>query len=719
MDLLTNLNPAQRLAVTTTEGPVMVMAGAGSGKTKVLTTRISYIIKELKVIPSKILAVTFTNKAALEMKKRVADMLDINTDYMWVSTFHSFCARLLRMEIDAMPPYNKKFTILDEEDSIRVIRKIISESNREFETTPKEFKKVISKNKNNKDYSVNIPSIEDFMYVNQKYEEKCKKDNLLDFDDLIIKTIELFTKNPKILEKYQNQFEYILVDEFQDTNEFQYDLMTMLSSKHRNLFVVGDDFQSIYSFRGAKIENIRKLQQDYQDIKLILLEQNYRSTSQILNLANDVIENNPNQIKKVMFSTNKEGVLPKYYNASTAEDEVNFVQNIILEGVRKGKKYSDFAIMYRASFISNKFEQMLIRNGIPYVVYGGLPFYSRKEIKDIIAYLRVLIHHNDNFSFQRIINVPKRKIGDKIFESLSIKAEEKSLSLYDAIDFFSGNRVGIKNLYSFKEKMDDLSSRIEEMSLKDLVDEIYDAFSYENELKNEEETFHDRLENIEELKKELEKEKKKYPKLSNFDVLDAFLLNLELMSDDENHNSIDSLCLTTFHQAKGLEFDTVFMVAMEEDVFPSVNAKTEKELEEERRICYVGITRAKKELYLSSSKKRWLYIDHMLNNFDGERKKSRFIDELVSEHYFDMSKPKPRVNLGESTTFASFTYKKEEKKKEEVVSDISYKIGDKINHKAFGDGLVVQVSGSTITVAFKAPYGVKVLNGNHPSIRKI
>ena len=334
MDLLTNLNPAQRLAVTTTEGPVMVMAGAGSGKTKVLTTRNTYIIKELKVIPSKILAVTFTNKAALEMKKRVADMLDINTDYMWVSTFHSFCARLLRMEIDAMPPYNKKFTILDEEDSIRVIRKIISESNREFETTPKEFKKVISKNKNNKDYSVNIPSIEDFMYVNQKYEEKCKKDNLLDFDDLIIKTIELFTKNPKILEKYQNQFEYILVDEFQDTNEFQYDLMTILSSKHRNLFVVGDDFQSIYSFRGAKIENIRKLQQDYQDIKLILLEQNYRSTSQILNLANDVIENNPNQIKKVMFSTNKEGVLPKYYNASTAEDEVNFVQNIILEGVR-------------------------------------------------------------------------------------------------------------------------------------------------------------------------------------------------------------------------------------------------------------------------------------------------------------------------------------------------------------------------------------------------
>ena len=340
MDLLTNLNPAQRLAVTTTEGPVMVMAGAGSGKTKVLTTRISYIIKELKVIPSKILAVTFTNKAALEMKKRVADMLDINTDYMWVSTFHSFCARLLRMEIDAMPPYNKKFNILDEDDSLKIVKKIIEVLDFDTDYKPKVIRELISKSKNFKNYSIRDPRLLNiFTIVNQKYEERCKEENLLDFDDLIIKTIELFNKNPNILEKYQNQFDYVLVDEFQDTNAMQYDLMTLLARRNRNIFVVGDDFQSIYSFRGAKIENIMKFQTEYKDYTLILLEENYRSTTQILDLANNIILKNPNQIKKIMFSNKKVGPLPKYYRATSSYDETIFVINKILEGIRKGKNF--------------------------------------------------------------------------------------------------------------------------------------------------------------------------------------------------------------------------------------------------------------------------------------------------------------------------------------------------------------------------------------------
>ena len=718
MDLLTNLNPAQRLAVTTTEGPVMVMAGAGSGKTKVLTTRISYIIKELKVIPSKILAVTFTNKAALEMKKRVADMLDINTDYMWVSTFHSFCARLLRMEIDAMPPYNKKFNILDEDDSLKIVKKIIEDLDFDTDYKPKVIRELISKSKNFKNYSIRDPRLLNiFTIVNQKYEERCKEDNLLDFDDLIIKTIELFNKNPNILEKYQNQFDYVLVDEFQDTNAMQYDLMTLLARRNRNIFVVGDDFQSIYSFRGAKIENIMKFQTEYKDYTLILLEENYRSTTQILDLANNIILKNPNQIKKIMFSNKKVGPLPKYYRATSSYDETIFVINKILEGIRKGKNYSDFAIMYRANSISRSFEDQLVKNKIPYTIYGGLSFFSRAEIKDMSAYLRLLIHPDDDFSFDRVVNVPKRKIGKKILENLKIKAYEKTLPLYDAIDHYSGNGIAADNLRNFKSTLDEIRNRIEDLSLPGILKEIYDKTGYDDEIRKDMDSYQDRLDNIQEFSSVLKETEEEYEDLglTHFEMLENLLFDLSLRSEHDDIKSDESVRLTTFHQAKGLEFDTVFMVAMEEEIFPGINISSNEDLEEERRICYVGITRAKNELYLTNAENRMRFgkTEYMVP--------SRFISEMDSKLYENLrgSKPKPRVNLGTSTTFASFTYKKEEKKKEEVVSDISYKIGDKINHKAFGDGLVVQVSGSTITVAFKAPYGVKVLNGNHPSIRKI
>ena len=718
MDLLTNLNPAQRLAVTTTEGPVMVMAGAGSGKTKVLTTRISYIIKELKVIPSKILAVTFTNKAALEMKKRVADMLDINTDYMWVSTFHSFCARLLRMEIDALPPYNKKFNILDEDDSLKIVKKIIEDLDFDIDCKPKVIREFISKSKNFKNYNVNDPRLlHIFTIVNQKYEERCREDNLLDFDDLIIKTIELFHKNPKILEKYQNQFDYVLVDEFQDTNAMQYDLMTLLARRNRNIFVVGDDFQSIYSFRGAKIENIMKFQAEYKDYTLILLEENYRSTTQILDLANNIILKNPNQIKKIMFSNKKVGPLPKYYRATSSYDETIFVINKILEGIRKGKKYSDFAIIYRANSISRSFEDQLVKNKIPYTIYGGLSFFSRAEIKDMSAYLRLLIHPDDDFSFDRVVNVPKRKIGKKILENLKIKAYEKALPLYDAIDHYSGNGIAADNLRKFKSTLDEIRDKIEELSLPEILKEIYDKTGYDDEIRKDMDSYQDRFDNIKEFSSVLKETEEEYEDLglTHFEMLENLLFDLSLRSEHDDTKSDESVRLTTFHQAKGLEFDTVFMVAMEEEIFPGINIISNEDLEEERRICYVGITRAKNELYLTNAENRMRFgrIEYMVP--------SRFISEMDSKLYENLrgSRPKPRVNLGESTTFASFTYKKEEKKEEEVVSNISYKIGDKINHKAFGDGLVVQVSGSTITVAFKAPYGVKVLNGNHPSIRKI
>jgi DNA helicase-2/ATP-dependent DNA helicase PcrA len=473
MDLLANLNPAQRLAVTSTEGPVMVMAGAGSVKTKVLTTRISYIIKELGIIPSKILAVTFTNKAAKEMKDRISSMLDINTSFMWVSYFHSFCARVLRMEIEAMPPYTKRFVIIDEEDSLKLVKYILKEC--ELEYKPKEIKHLISKNKNFKNFSIKDPRLLDvFLLVNKKYEDRCKEENLLDFDDLIIKTIELFEKNPKILEYYQNQFENILVDEFQDTNALQYDLMAMLAKKHKNQFVVGDDFQSIYSFRGAKIENINKFQEHYKDYKLILLEENYRSTTQILNLANNIIIKNPNQIKKVMFSNKKEGPLPKYYRAMSSYDETVFVINKILEGIRKGKDYKDFAIMYRANSISRSFEDQIVKNKIPYTIYGGLSFFARAEIKDMTAYLRLLVHKDDDYSFKRVISMPKRKIGAKILDSLNMIASEKGLPLYDAIEYYTGSGIGASNLKEFKKVLDDIREKMEDLQLPLILKELVD-----------------------------------------------------------------------------------------------------------------------------------------------------------------------------------------------------------------------------------------------------
>lgn len=712
MNLLENLNPAQKLSVTETEGPVMVMAGAGSGKTKVLTTRISYIISELGVLPSLILAVTFTNKAASEMKKRIASMLDIETGAMWISTFHSFCARLLRIEIHHMPPYTRNFVIIDEEDSTKIIKEILKEC--EFDEKPKELKNLISKSKNFINFQIKDPHLNNiFTIVNQKYEEYCKEENLLDFDDLIIKTIELFKKNPSILEKYQKKFNYILVDEFQDTNALQYELMHMLASYYKNLFVVGDDFQSIYSFRGAKIENIRKFQRDYPEHKLILLEENYRSTTQILNLANDIIKKNPNQIKKVMFSNKKEGKLPVYYRTNSSYDETTFVIQKIQDGIAKGKKYSDFAIMYRANYVSRNFEDLLVRKQIPYTIYGGLSFFARAEIKDMTAYLRILIHKEDDFSFKRAIGVPKRKIGEAILTKLEAIAIEKGISLYDAIPYYTGKGIGAENLKEFKKLMDDLTSRLEEIELKDIIKEILYQFHYDDEIRKDEDTYEDRLLNIKEFQSVLKETEEAKEGQTHYEMLDSLLSDLALRSENDEVKEDNSVRLTTFHQAKGLEFDTVFMVAMEEFIFPSINIVSNEELEEERRICYVGITRAKNELYLTNTESRMRFgqQEHMLP--------SRFITEMDKKLYKNISrgdKTKSPVNRGTSLAKAKFSVSMEEKKEP---SDCPFKTGDKINHKAFGDGLVISTSGVTITVAFKAPYGIKTLNGNHPSIRKI
>lgn len=700
MDILGGLNKNQKEAVMTTEGPVMVMAGAGSGKTKVLTTRIAHLIADLGIPSSQILAVTFTNKASKEMKDRIQKMLNIETKFMWVSTFHSFCSRLLRLEITALQPYTKSFIIIDDEDSIKIVKDIMKELDID-DYKPKEIRNLISKSKNFIDFSISDPALNNcYMLVNSRYNTHLKENNLLDFDDLIIKTIELFKKNPDILQKYQNKFQYILVDEFQDTNTLQYNLIFMLASRYHNLFVVGDDFQSIYSFRGAKIENINRFRQDFLEHKLILLEENYRSTSQILALANEVIKNNPNQIKKVMFSNQNEGDNPVYFHANTSYEEVMFVIDQIKELVLKGDSYNDIAILYRANYISRNFEDMLVRYQIPYKIYGGLSFFARKEIKDAIAYLRVIVNQDDDFSFQRIINEPKRKIGPSLINKLRILANDNKISLFKAIDQNVGSGIGVEALKTFKTKILHLNSLVNNMSLPKLLDLILDETGYIESLKKDEDSYEDRIDNLKELKSVL-KEAEDFYEGDNLAKLEQLLADLSLRTDsDDDIDNDNCVRLSTYHQVKGLEFKDVFMVAMEEGIFPSASCIKDSEIEEERRICYVGITRAKKRLYLSNAENRFLFgsQSYMLP--------SRFINEMA-EILLPKKKEKRIVAF---------------KEKKEIVNlkdDVILNVGDKINHKVFGDGLIVSKDNNVITVAFKVPYGIKKLMANHPAIRKL
>ncbi len=706
---LSGLNDRQLEAVKTTEGPVMVMAGAGSGKTKVLTTRISYLISELGIPQENILAVTFTNKAANEMKERISNMLNINTNGMWVSTFHSFCSRLLRLEINKMPPYTRYFNIIDDDDSNKIVREIMKEIGG-FYTTPKDMRKMISKSKNFLDFTIkDVDKRTEFHKVLDEYEKRLKNDNLLDFDDLIIKTIELLSTNKDVLDRYQAKFQYILVDEFQDTNGLQYKLMSLLAGRYKNIFVVGDDFQSIYAFRGAKIENIQKFRRNYKDCKLILLEQNYRSTEEILNLANDVIKNNPNQIKKVMFSKDSKGAKPILYSAYSSYDEIMYVADKIKELILNGDKYSDIAIMYRANHISRGFEEQLMRYRIPYKIYGGLSFFSRAEIKDMIAYLRLLVITDDDFSFKRVVNVPKRGVGKAVLDKLTETAIENKTSLYDAIPFYKGKGQGAEGLKEFKMIMDSIRATIDNCKLVDLIDTILENTGYKDYLfdQEDEEQAADRLNNIKEFKSVL-KDTDEESEATNSEKLIALLGDLALRTNNDDTNDGNSVILTTYHQAKGLEFKNVFMVATEEGIFPSANSYDDSEIEEERRICYVGITRAKKRLYITYCSHRRIF------GMDSEMDRSRFVDEMNQDlldngrtrkivSSFSINKPKP----------------KEEKKVEIPTEAVTLKTGDKINHKAFGDGIIVSRDGMTITVAFKQEVGIKKLKADHPSIRKL
>ncbi|MDO5003483.1 MAG: 3'-5' exonuclease [bacterium] len=696
---LDNLNKEQKEAVLYNDGPLLILAGAGSGKTKVLTTKVAYLIEEKNISPYEILAITFTNKAAKEMKDRLNLLIGDISRNIQVSTFHSFGLRLLRDNCNVLG-YDRNFVIMDSDDSLTVVKKILKDMDYDPKVyNPRAIRNKISSCKNEmimpRDYEKYAVSEYEkvVLKVYEKYEEKLRRNNSVDFDDLLILPIRLFNENKDILEKYQDRFKYVLIDEYQDTNEAQYILTKLISSKYRNITCVGDDSQSIYSFRGANYKNILNFEKDYKDAKTILLEQNYRSTKTILNAANDVIRNNKARKDKNLWTANEEGEKIKYYRAYNERDEAQYTIRKIKELVARNVSYQDIAILYRTNAQSRTLEEEMLKENMPYRVVGSFYFYSRKEIKDLIAYLRLIHNPKDNVSLLRIINTPKRGIGLKTIENLTKKEDELNKSIYEVID-------SSKEL-AFKEIIEKLRILKEDLTLTELIDKVLDASGMRAELESEKTLESEvRLENLEEFKSIT----KSFEEREGLVSLEDFLLEISLISDVEEYKDDDNrVSLMTVHSVKGLEFDYVFIVGLEEGIFPHLNSLMEtSELEEERRLCYVAITRAKKELFLINTKRRTLFGRDQVNP------PSRFISEVNS-------------NLIESNV------KEEEVKKETKINtgemfrdeDVDYQVGDYVYHETFGAGKVVEVTNTLVSVAFKHPYGIRKLMKNHKKLSKV
>ena len=692
---LVGYNDKQMEAIMKTDGPILVIAGAGSGKTKVLTTKIAYLV-DSGVPTDNILAITFTNKAAKEMKDRVIGLLGSIGYQLRISTFHSFGVFLIREHYDLLG-YKENFTILDSDDSLALIKKIMKDLNINVKDyNPKAIRNSISSSKNE------LVSASDFeryigndfdqkVYdVYQRYEKKLLLSNSLDFDDLLFLPIKLFREHPEILRYYQEMYQYIMVDEYQDTNEAQYILIKMLSALNRNICVVGDESQSIYSFRGSNYRNILNFEKDYKDCETILLEQNYRSTSTILDSANDVIKNNKHRKDKRLWTENGVGEKLQYYKALDEKDEASYVVGEINKLIDAGTNKCDIAVLYRTNVQSRIIEEALLKENIPYKVVGSFYFYNRKEIKDLVCYLRLLYNTSDDVSLQRVINVPKRGIGLKTIDNLIEKANINNSCIFDSID--GGKELG------FKLMINDIRAELDNYSLTELIDLILDKTGIRKELESEKSIESEiRLENLEEFKSITRAFEEKNGVVS----LEDFLTEISLVSDvTEHRNDSDVVTLMTVHSAKGLEFENVFIIGMEEGIFPHSNSFFDDEaLEEERRLCYVAITRAKKKLWLVNAHKRLLFGN------DSYNKPSRFIEEINPNNIFESGSKRNVVNHSI--------------KKNVICDDVDYGPGDKIIHDVFGEGVIISVEGSVVSIAFAHPYGVKKLLKGHKSIKKV
>lgn len=697
MDIqLENLNNVQLDAVTSTEGPMLILAGAGSGKTRVLTTKVAYLVKEKDIHPGNILAITFTNKAAKEMKERIFSLIGKDAFNIQISTFHSFGLKILKENYKTLG-YDKNFTILDSDDSLTVVKKIIKDLNIDSNKyNPKAIRNTISNNKNEMIDSVSFEKYVHNDYdevakeVYIRYEKNLKSNNAIDFDDLLVLPIELFKKNKAILEAYQEKYKYIFIDEYQDTNEPQYLLSKMIGSKYKSITVVGDADQAIFTWRGANYRNILNFEKDYKDAKVVVLEENYRSTKRILKAANNVIKNNKIRKEKNLWTENDEGTNITYYKAFDEKDESNYVVKEIKELLNKGISPNDICVLYRANAQSRIVEEAFLQNAISYKIVGSYAFYNRKEIKDLLAYLKLIYNNKDDVSLLRIINYPKRGIGNKAIENLSIKANFENKSLYEVID--SGKELDFKNI------IEELKKESEKLSLTELIELVLEKSTIKMSLENEKTLEADiRLENLEEFKSITRNFEEREGIVSIGDFLDEISLVTDVSETDSSEE--EKVTLMTMHAVKGLEFDYVFIVGLEEGLFPHQNSFDSADgLEEERRLAYVAITRAKKKLYIVNARSRMLYgkvssnVPSRFINEIGEE----LIDKVVKENNLN----KPRID------------------KSKMFNDNDLHPGDLVKHEKYGSGVVLNIDGSIATISFTKE-GVKKLMKNHKSISKV
>lgn len=695
MNYLDGLNDKQREAVMHVDGPCLVIAGAGSGKTKVLTTRIANLID--KGIPSyNILAITFTNKAAKEMRDRLEKLVPNNNAF--VGTFHSLGVRIIRENASKLG-LDRTFSIVDSDDVLSIIKKIMKDNGYDPKLNPPSYiRNKISSIKNDMLTNDEIERL----FIDQKdkiakqvyyeYLDVLKKNNSVDFDDLLRLPVKLFQENKDILEVYQDKFKYILIDEYQDTNEVQYKLSKLLARKYKNIFIVGDPDQSIYMFRGANFRNILNFEKDYKDAVVIPLEENYRSTKYILDTANSVIKNNKERKEKNLWSNNGNGTKVTYLRAYDGKHEIQLVLDEIKKLKEQGYESGDIGVLYRTNAQARLVEEMFLKSGEPYKVVGSYYFYSRKEIKDLICYLRLVLNNDDEISLRRVINVPKRGIGEATLKKLEEEAKEQNTSMFQVIS--KGKEL------AFKELIRDITQEGEDLSLTDLIELILEKSGMRKELEDDKTLENElRLDNLEEFKSIT----KTFEDRTGSESLADFLEEISLIADISEHKDEENVVtLMTIHSAKGLEFKVVFLIGMEDGIFPHQNSFLEEEgLEEERRLCYVGITRAKERLYISNAKRRMLYGKDVVNP------PSRFIKE-IDQNLLDIQNEnmfeEPKIN------------------KEELYNndaDVDFKAGDVIMHTIYGRGVVVEVKGDFLTVAFAKNFGIKKLMKTHKSIKKI
>lgn len=741
MSIYDTLNTEQKEAVLHTEGPLLILAGAGSGKTRVLTHRISYLIEEKGVNPWNILAITFTNKAAGEMRERVDKIVGFGSESIWVSTFHSMCVRILRRHIDRLG-YDTNFTIYDTDDQKTLMKDVC----KMLQIDTKVYKErmflgEISSAKNElvtpEEYELNAAG--DYVKgkvakVYKEYEKQLRDNNALDFDDLLLKTVQLFQTQADVLDYYQERFRYIMVDEYQDTNTVQFQLIRILAGKYKNLCVVGDDDQSIYKFRGANIQNILNFEKVFADARVIKLEQNYRSTANILNAANAVIRHNTGRKDKTLWTDNEEGEKIGFRQFDTAFDEAEYIVDEIRKGVSgKGYTYSDNAILYRTNAQSRMFEEKFVAANIPYKIIGGVNFYARREIKDLLSYLKTIDNGKDDLTVRRIINVPKRSIGLTTVNRVQENALERGISFYDALssaDLIDNIGRSLSKIESFVALIEHFKEQSEKMSLSQLMEEIIEMTGYIESLEAESEIEAEtRIENIEELKSKIiayeESCEDEKPTLSGF--LEEVALVADVDTLDENS---DYVVLMTLHSAKGLEFPNVYLAGMEDGLFPSymtITADDPMEIEEERRLCYVGITRARKRLTMTCARRRMIHGETQYN------KLSRFLKEIplelldtgniVEKNTMDVPKQTAYAQARQTFKTKAFSTAKPIKQFGTASGEgPGYDVGDRVKHMKFGEGLVTAMTAGgrdyEVTVQFDT-VGVKKMFATFAKLQKI